>query len=99
MKWAAASLLALSMLWMPTAVPAQEGTLTAEAATAALRGFGEAFLRKCFANLPEPRPLRIAIAQMAAGSKFSDAAARTITDRIEAALEKDPLFVVVPRRL
>jgi hypothetical protein len=99
MKWAAASLLALSALCMPAALLAEEETLTAAAATAALRGFGGAFLRSCFPNLPDPRPLRIALAEMASSSKLSDAATRTITDRIEAGLEKDPLFVVVPRRL
>jgi hypothetical protein len=98
MKWAAVSLVALSALSAPAVAQAQDDMLTASA-TAALRGLGEAFLNSCFPGRPDPRPLRIALAEIAVSQKLSDAAARTITDRIEAALERDPLFAIVPRRL
>jgi hypothetical protein len=99
MKWAAVSLLALSALCAPAvAQPPEDFT---PRAIDALRGLGGAFL-ECFPDRDPRDPavkLRIAVAEIAPSPKLSDAAARIIADRIDAALERDPLFVTVPLRL
>jgi hypothetical protein len=101
MKRAAVYLLALctlSALCAPTVLQAQEDAFTARAA--ALAGFGEAFRNSaCLRDSHDARPLRIAVAEMATSPKFTDSAARTITDRVEAALARDPSLEVVPLRL
>lgn len=101
MKWAAASLVALSALGMPTALQAQEQAFTAHSVAAALTGFGETFFRSpCFRDRRDPPPLNIAVAQMESSNKFRDDEEEAITDWVEEALatEVDQVFRVRPQR-
>lgn len=96
MKRVAVTLLAA--LCAPAVPQAQEGTLASRAATA-LTGFGEAFRSACLRGPRDGRRLRIAVAEMDPGTRFTRSAARTITDTIDAVLAADPALEVVPRRL
>jgi hypothetical protein len=97
MKWAAVSFLALSALYAPAVAQAQQEDFTPRAIDS-LRGLGESFM-DCFPHRDPSAKLRIAVVEIATSPKFSDAAARIVTDRIETALENDPLFTIVPLRL
>jgi hypothetical protein len=96
MKWAAASLVALSALCVPA--PLQAEDFTAVSVMTALNGFSTAFrLSSCFPGR-DFRPFRIAVAQMAGSTKFSDYEEDTISEWVEEALAADPFFVVVAQR-